>query len=68
MVWRQGYTKWWAEDEWSVVNLLDNQVQPGEEVLVVQLDKVGTCDRLADSVLDDSNHSFNCTNFFMVFM
>ena len=67
MVGCQGYTKWCAKDEWSVVDLLDNQVQPGEELLIVHLDKVGTRDRLADGVLDDSNHSFNCTNSFMVF-
>ena len=64
----QGYTKWCAEDEWSVVDLLDYQVQPGEEeLLVVHLDKVGTCDRLADGFLDDSNPLFNCTISFMVF-
>ena len=56
------YSKWRAKDELSVVDLLDNQVQPGEQLLVVYLDKVGTHDRLAHCVLDDSNHLFNCTN------
>ena len=64
MVGCQGYTKWCTKD---VVDLLDNQVQPGEQLLIVHLDKVGIRERLAHGVLDDSNHSFNCTNSFMVF-
>ena len=32
----QGYTKWCTEDEGSVVDLLDDEVQPGEELLVIQ--------------------------------
>ena len=67
MVGCQGYTKWCAEDEGPVIDLLDDKVQPGEELLIVHLDEVGTCDRLADGVLDDSNYSFNSTNSFMVF-
>ena len=64
MVGCQSYTKWCPEDEQSVVDLLDDQVQPGEELLVVHLDKVGTHDRLAPGVLYDSNHSIDCTNSF----
>ena len=41
MVGCQSYTKWCIEDEQSVVDLLDDQVQPGEQLLVVHLDKVG---------------------------
>ena len=67
MVGSQGYTKWCAEDEGSVVDLLDDKVQPGEELLVVHLDEVGTCDGFADGVLDDSDDTFNSTNSFMVF-
>ena len=67
MVGCQSYAKWCAEDEGSVVDLLDDEVQPGEELLVIHLDEVGTCDGLADSVLDDYDYRFNSTNSFMVF-
>ena len=66
MVRCQIYTILCPEDEWTVVDLLDDQVQPGEKFLVVHLDKVGTRDRLAHGVLDYSNHSFNSTNSFLV--
>ena len=54
-------------NEGSVVDFLDDEVQPGEELLVVHLDEVGTCDEFADGVLDDSDDTFNNTNSFMVF-
>ena len=47
MVGCQGYTKWHAKDEQPVVDLLDDQVQPGKQLLVIHLDKVGTGDRFA---------------------
>ena len=53
MVGCQSYTKGGAKDERSVVDLLDDQVQPVEQLLIAHLDKVGTCDRLAHSVYPD---------------
>ena len=50
----------------SVVDLLDDQVQPGEKVLIVHLEEVWTCDGFAHSVLDDFDHFFYCTNTFMM--
>ena len=67
MVGCQSYTKGNTKDEQPVDDLLDDQVQPGEQLLVVHRDKDGTRDRFAHGVLDVSNHSFNCTNPFMMF-
>ena len=66
VVQHQGYASWCTEDERSIINLLYNQVQPGEELLVFHLDLVWSRNRFADHVLDDSDNMFYSLDSFIM--
>ena len=50
-----------------IVNFINNQMNPGQELLVIHLELMRAVDGLADGVLDGSNDSLHSTNTGVMF-
>ena len=55
-----------SQDQMVVFNFVDDQMNPGEELLIVHFELMRSWDWIADSVLDGSNDSLHCSNASMM--
>ena len=58
----KGDTKRCSEDQWSVVEFINDSMCPGKQFFIVHDQLVRACEGFADSVLDGTNYSFNSSN------
>ena len=58
----EGDAEWCTQDEWVVVDLLNDQVEPGVEFFIIHFELVGSDAGLAHSVLDGPNDSLHSPN------